>query len=296
MENSKLIYLVDDDQDDLLLMKEALKMVMQDVDIVEFNDGKELLDFIILQKEEHKPALILMDINMPRVNGLEALHALKLNLKLQDIPIVIISTSSDQQQIRQAYKQGVSAFITKPVSIKDYRLVAHAIIACYLNHYRSIESMIVSQDKFRDKSILVIEDNADQWELMRHSLKISLPDMGIIRMRDRMSTLDYLTHQWNVLKRPPELIILDLYLPTRREGLNLLDSINYFFIIHRLPPVPVIIFSSSESREDIKLCYQHRANAYFVKSLDLNQSYSFLETVCHFWWNTISLPKKLAAY
>jgi CheY-like chemotaxis protein len=290
MEGKKLIYLVDDDEDDIFLMKEALTAVMEDIAIMELHDGQKLLESLA-QNQPQQPALILMDMNMPRVNGLEALHLLKSNPKTQPIPVIMVSTSASQEHIRQAYQQGISAYVTKPASMDDYMLLAQTVHACYLNNYYVLDSVNVPI-KFKDKSILVIEDDADQWELMSHIFKVRMPEVAITRIGDRKSTLDYLTNHWNRMSPSPQLIILDLYLPSRRNGLNLLDSIRYFFIIHRLQPVPVIVFSYSESQEDIKLSYSHRANAYMIKTRDLNESFSHLETVCHFWWHTVCLPKR----
>jgi CheY-like chemotaxis protein len=290
MEPSKLIYLVDDDEDDILLMKDALKNVMEDVDIVELSDGLSLLERLE-KSEPQQPALILMDMNMPRVNGLEALHLIKTNPKTQHIPLVMVSTSASPQHISEAYQHGVNAFITKPVSINDYELMACTVNACYLNNYKALYSLKAPK-KFKGKSILVVEDDPDQWEMMSHIFRMRMPDVNITRTNDPTSTLDYLTDQWKTSKASPELIILDLYLPTRREGLNLLDSFRYFFAIHRLQPVPIIVFTHSESEEDMKLSYTHKANAYMVKSRDFTQSIAYLETLCHFWWHTIALPKK----
>lgn len=290
MKNSKLIYLVDDDEDDIFLMKEALETVIGDIDIIALSDG-ELLLKNLGQSQPQQPALILMDMNMPRVNGLEALQILKTNPKTQHIPVVMVSTSANQEHIRQAYQKGINAFITKPVCLADYIFMAHTVNACYLNNYKALDTVAAPAIP-HNKSILVIEDDPDQWELMCRIFKMKMPEVTMIRLGDRQSTLDYLTHQWNRIEPAPELIILDLYLPTRQDGLNLLDSIRYFFTIHRLQPVPVIVFSFSENQEDIKLSYSHRANAYMIKSRDLHETISYLEKICHFWWKIISLPRK----
>ena len=292
MKSANSIYLVDDDEDDMMLLKEALENAIVSVCITEVGDGKELIDLINLKNPASLPTLILMDMNMPRVNGLEALFALKSSLKTQHIPVIMISTSTDQQLIRKAYEEGVCAFIIKPVSILDYRMVAEAVNVCFLNNYGYVQKPAVFRD-FTNKSILVIEDNPDHWELMQLGLKQNLPDVKVIRLSDKVSTLNFLTDEWNHLKPPPELIILDLYLPTRREGLNLLDSIRYFFILHRLIPVPVIVFSSSDSQEDVDACYQHRASAYMIKNLNFTSSYLYFHDLCDFWWRIITLPKKL---
>lgn len=290
MRTSKIIYLVDDDADDVMLIREALQDVINDVRIIEVADGKELLDLISLQDKDSGPELILLDMNMPRMNGLEALSFLKTNPETKHIPVVMVSTTADQHLIRKAYEEGISAFIAKPVAINEYITMAQAVNVCFMNDYRC--RRLAMSESYKDKSILVIEDDEDQWHLMKFTLKQSMPDVDIIRMSSKSTTLDFLTDEWNNLKPAPELIIMDLYLPTRREGLNLLDSIRYFFILHKLAAVPIIVFSSSNHEEDIKESYRHRANSYMIRSLDSENSFSSLQNLCHFWWNTITLPKR----
>ncbi|MCF0055203.1 response regulator [Dyadobacter sp. CY356] len=289
MNPAKIIYLVDDDEDDVMLMHTALKSSIHDIDIKVIKDGKELMDSIS-SVHHNNPALILMDMNMPKINGLEALTLLKSNEKTLHIPVIMTSTSSNPDHIKKAYALGLNAYMTKPVMMQDYTRLAQGLNFCFLNNYGSPDDSSVWQT-FKGKSILIVEDNADYWELMRLTLKRSLPEVKVTRLKDRKSTLDFMTDHWNTLKPAPELIIVDLYLPTRREGLNLLDSIRYFYIIHRLPPVPVLVLSFSKQREDVDAVYQHRANSYIVKSPELLASYSYLRGLCNFWWDIIKLPK-----
>lgn len=290
MNSTKQIYLVDDDPDDIMLIREALHEVMGEVDIAEVSNGEELLNLLSQSKDHKKPALILMDMNMPRVGGLEALSILKSDPQTRRIPVVMISTTTDRSQIMQAYQKGINAFIVKPVLAEEYHRMAQAINVCFLNHYQSVGDLAIHRN-FKGKSVLMIEDNDDHWELMRLALKKNMPEVNLIRMGDRDSTLDFLTDKWNQLKPAPELIIMDLYLPTRREGLNLLDSIRYFFRLHKLPPVPVVVFSYSDGIEDREACYEHQANAYMVKSL-ADTSLAYIKSLCYFWWETITPPKK----
>lgn len=290
MRNIKQVYLVDDDADDIMLIREALLNVIENVDILEVGDGKELLDLLYQQTDLQKPALILMDMNMPRVGGMEALSLLKADPLTRHIPVVMISTTTDHSQIMQAYLKGTNAFIVKPVLTEEYQRMAQAINVCFLNHCQALCDLSVYKN-FKGKSILMIEDDDDQWELMHYALKQSMPEIKLIRMSNRNATLDFLTDEWNKLRPAPELIIMDLYLPTRREGLNLLDSIRYFFRIHKLAPVPVVVFSFSDVMADRDTCYAHQANAYLVKSLD-QKSLSYLKNLCYFWWDTFTLPQK----
>jgi CheY-like chemotaxis protein len=111
-------------------MKNALQTVIEDVDIIVLNDGQSLLESLDQNYSRH-PAVILMDMNMPRVNGLEALHLLKANPWTQHIPVVMVSTSASQEHIAQAYRQGIIAFITKPVSILELEQMAQDINICF---------------------------------------------------------------------------------------------------------------------------------------------------------------------
>lgn len=85
MKNSKLIYLIDDDEDDIFLIRDALERVISGTNIIELYDGQSLLESLE-QSQPKQPAVILMDMNMTRVNGLEALDVLKTSPKTQHIP------------------------------------------------------------------------------------------------------------------------------------------------------------------------------------------------------------------
>ncbi len=292
MGTEKTIYLVDDDQDDLFLLKQALESAVPGINITEITDCKTLLDVIENQDERLNPSLILLDMNMHRMGGIEAVSRLKANPKTHNIPVVMVSTSNDNHLIRGAYDEGVSAFVTKPVSHPEYKTMAEAIDVCFLNSFSDQDDAPVS-DNFKNKSILVVECNDDRWNSMHQAFNTYLEDLKIIRTCTRNDTLNFLTDEWFNLAKPPALIIFDIYLPTRQEGLGLLDSIRYFFLFHNLPAVPIIILSSSDHSEDIKVCYEHNANAYLTKSRDYSGSMSYLKKLCHFWCNMISVPKPM---
>lgn len=289
--SQKIVYLVDDDEDDLMLIRQALESSIKNLSITEVTDGRKLLDLVSNQADDDTPALILMDMNMPRVTGMEALRELKANPKTLDIPVIMISTSAEERLIRKAYDEGVSAFMTKPVSIIEYELMAQAVNVCFLNNYPELES-VSGSGSFSNRSILVVEDNDDHWHLMDFLLTSNMPDLEAHRTNDKQTTLDFFTNKYDSLKHKPDLIVMDLYLPTRQEGLSLLDSIRAFYQSKRLTIIPIIVLSASDHKDDIKASYRHKANAYMVKSQDLNSSFAYFRDLCHFWWNTISLPKK----
>ena len=117
------ILLADDDADDRMLTIQALEEahVSNDVRIVE--DGEQLLDYLY-QRGQYgaedgtapRPGLILLDLNMPKMDGREALRLIKADKSLRDIPIVILTTSRLEQDVARSYDLGVNSFISKPVT------------------------------------------------------------------------------------------------------------------------------------------------------------------------------------
>jgi CheY-like chemotaxis protein len=115
------ILMADDDADDRELAREALaeSRVLNDLHVV--GDGAELLDFLRHQgRYEHqdapRPDLILLDLNMPKLDGREALGVLKNDPTLRSIPVVILTTSRTEEDVARSYDLGANSFISKPVT------------------------------------------------------------------------------------------------------------------------------------------------------------------------------------
>lgn len=117
------ILVCDDDEDDRLLTRQALEdaHISNNVRFVE--DGEQLLDYLYQRGRYSgetgaapRPGLILLDLNMPKMDGREALKAIKEDPTLSDIPVVVLSTSSMDKDITRSYQLGVNSFITKPVT------------------------------------------------------------------------------------------------------------------------------------------------------------------------------------
>jgi CheY-like chemotaxis protein len=113
------ILMADDDADDRMLTKEALKesRVLNDLHFVE--DGEELMDYLN-RRGKHvdapRPGLILLDLNMPKKDGREALKEIKADPDLRRIPVVVMTTSKAEEDIFRSYDLGANSFITKPVT------------------------------------------------------------------------------------------------------------------------------------------------------------------------------------
>lgn len=118
------ILMADDDEDDRLLTLDALKesRVLNNLYCVE--DGVELLEFLRREgkysdpKDAPRPSLILLDLNMPRKDGREALQEIKADPSLRGIPVVILTTSKEEEDMLKGYDLGCASYITKPVNFE----------------------------------------------------------------------------------------------------------------------------------------------------------------------------------
>jgi CheY-like chemotaxis protein len=127
------ILIADDDADDRMLARDALveSRLVNDVRFVE--DGEELMDYLTRQgryadpANSPRPGLILLDLNMPRKDGREALREIKATPALRSIPVVALTTSKAEEDIYKTYDLGVSSFITKPVSFAGLVKVMRAL-------------------------------------------------------------------------------------------------------------------------------------------------------------------------
>jgi CheY-like chemotaxis protein len=116
-----LILMAEDDADDRLMAKEALEVSGLRNELRFVEDGVELMNYLSKQGRYHdapRPGLILLDMNMPRKNGREALQEIKAQPDFRNIPVVILTTSQAEEDIRAGYELGADAYITKPVSFE----------------------------------------------------------------------------------------------------------------------------------------------------------------------------------
>ncbi len=115
------ILMADDDGDDKMMTEKALKENRVANSLVTVADGEELLQYLRRQgrfKNSAKPCFVLLDLNMPKVDGREALKAIKNDPDLRKIPVVILTTSQAEEDILRGYNLGANSYITKPVTFE----------------------------------------------------------------------------------------------------------------------------------------------------------------------------------
>jgi CheY-like chemotaxis protein len=117
-----VILLADDDEDDLQMTLEALRENRLGNDLRVTRDGEELMDYLFRRgryadaSDAPEPGLILLDLNMPKKDGREALAEIKNDPRLRKIPVVVLTTSKAEEDVIRSYDLGVNSFITKPVT------------------------------------------------------------------------------------------------------------------------------------------------------------------------------------
>jgi chemotaxis family two-component system response regulator Rcp1 len=124
------ILLVDDDQGDVRLTREALKRSKATPQLNVVEDGQEAIAYLRRQGKYANaalPDLILLDLNMPRKDGREVLAEIKQDLQLKHIPVVILTTSTREEDVRTSYDLHANCFITKPADLKQFMAVVRAI-------------------------------------------------------------------------------------------------------------------------------------------------------------------------
>lgn len=126
MLNSKTILLVEDDPSDILIAKWAFEKADVTDQLVVFEDGEKALAYLFGtgsfadRDTSEIPALILLDLELPRLNGLEVLRRIRSNPATAPIPVVILTTSDRHPDVASAYALGVNSYIQKPVSFNDF--------------------------------------------------------------------------------------------------------------------------------------------------------------------------------
>lgn len=116
--NSLKILLIEDDMIEIMKMKRVMGSLNLNHQIIEANNGEEAIE--ILKSSKELPDIILLDLNMPKMNGIEFLGILKANEKFKYIPSIILSTSNNKHDLKECYKIGIAGYIIKPLKYEDY--------------------------------------------------------------------------------------------------------------------------------------------------------------------------------
>ena len=137
--NSKLkprVLLVEDNPGDIRLTQEALKESEMDIALDVVSDGEQALDFLMKRNkfaDAQRPHIILLDLNLPKKNGVEVLKEIKSHESLKKIPVIVLTTSDADHDISKAYAFNANCYILKPVDFDDFAKVIRLIEIYWFN-------------------------------------------------------------------------------------------------------------------------------------------------------------------
>jgi len=112
------ILLIEDDMIEVMKFQRTISSLQLKHNIIEANNGEEALE--ILLKKRELPDIILLDLNMPKINGIEFLNILKSDDVLKYVPTIILTTSQNQKDLLECYKIGIAGYVLKPLKYEDY--------------------------------------------------------------------------------------------------------------------------------------------------------------------------------
>jgi CheY-like chemotaxis protein len=144
------ILLADDDTDDCIFFKAVLDELQLSTHLITVHDGEQLMHLLVNETIEF-PHVLFLDLNMPRKNGFECLSEIKLNKKLKKLPVIIFSTSFEQEVVNQLYKNGAQYFIRKPSEFSQFKKIIQQTL-----------TLITYQDHLqpaRENFVLTVQNN-----------------------------------------------------------------------------------------------------------------------------------------
>ena len=153
------ILLVEDSQDDIDLALHALRGGKLGDTIAVVRDGEEALDFLFCRAAfshrsfDHPPKLVLLDLKLPKIDGLQVLKTLKGDPRTQPIPVVMMTSSREERDMVESYKSGVNSYIQKPVEFDQFREAVNAL---------GLYWMVVNQPPMSQKVRAVGGENRDR--------------------------------------------------------------------------------------------------------------------------------------
>ena len=310
------ILMAEDDPDDRLLLVDAVDEAALHLNIEFVGDGIELLDRLRragpggVADRPALPNLILLDLNMPRMDGREALEKLKADPGYRKIPVIIFTTSQSPEDRGLVEALGAAGFMTKPSSFQDLVALVRRLPG-YCSQSTDIKTGpgpirrrdLTGPTKTAPKNvpmatatgpvnILIAEDDPDDRLLIKEAIEEAQIDHPVKFFSDGLDLLDYLHARGEYAGRRadilPVLLLLDLNMP-RMDGREALKQIKQDPQLRR---IPVVILTTSDSQEEIQRAYDLGANSFVVKPLSFDSLVEAMRSLSEYWLGTVALPEK----
>ena len=130
MLKTRPLLLIEDDKVDAMTVKRAMEEIGVIESFVHLSNGEEALDYLQSEVNE-KPCLILLDLNMPRMNGIEFLEKARVDPAIRNIPVVVLTTSREDREIVKTFKESVAGYMVKPVDYDQFVEQMRVISECW---------------------------------------------------------------------------------------------------------------------------------------------------------------------
>lgn len=134
-DQDRYILIVDDDEEDVFAFRWAMKYSLAHISVMHIDNGTEAIKFLLNGSTADKlPELVLVDINMPGVDGYDTLAAIRNSITTKHLPVLMFSTSGSPREVRKSYAEGANAHLVKPDSIEELRQLASSLTDFWLRY------------------------------------------------------------------------------------------------------------------------------------------------------------------
>jgi two-component system, response regulator len=134
------ILLVEDNSSDAELSLRAIKKYDSGLQVLHLEDGEKVLDFMKNNKDKYNInslKLIILDLKIPKINGLEVLAFIKESSQFKNTPIVMLTSSMEEKDIEAAFKKGVNSYLVKPMIYEEYTKMMHEMLQYWIDYYHN---------------------------------------------------------------------------------------------------------------------------------------------------------------
>jgi len=207
------VLIADDDEDDCMLIRQAIEEALPNVDTRFVDNGEELLQYLDHCHTEHRnserrcPELILLDLHMPKMDGMEVLRRIRADDRHNSTPVVILSTSNDVHDINLSYKLGANSFFIKPLDFGDLIRMMAVLGTYWFDTARLPINELLSSGQSTAKpkisaTILIIDDSAFARKALNRILQLA--------GHNALEATDEETALYIYRTKKPDLVLLDL--------------------------------------------------------------------------------------
>lgn len=144
MQKSKPILLVEDDRVDAMTVKRAMRDLQVNRSVAHSTNGEEAMKYLTSPDTE-KPFIILLDLNMPKMNGIEFLKAMKAHPDLKTIPVIVLTTSKEQRDILDSFEFGASGYMVKPVDYSKFVEIINRVVTYWNSSELPIQEVLLAE-------------------------------------------------------------------------------------------------------------------------------------------------------